>query len=158
MAKVLHNVPLPGDTYWIKYIGSTIHFRIMHIQHIFYLLGLYIYSTCSTCSDYVYTVHVLPARIMHIQYLFYLLGLCIYSTCSTCSDYAYTVHVLPARIMYMQYMFYLLGLCTYSTCSTCSVAEFKEFERRFKFKPRFKYGWFHLKLYQMFQDLNQRLI
>ena len=38
------------------------------------------------------------------------------------------------------------------------VAEFKEFERRFKFKPRFKYGWFHLKLYQMFQDLNQRLI
>ena len=38
------------------------------------------------------------------------------------------------------------------------VAEFKEFERRFKFKPRLKYGWFHLKLYQMFQDLNQRLI
>ena len=35
----------------------------------------------------------------------------------------------------------------------CTVAEFKEFERRFKFKPRFKYGWFHLKLYQMFQDL-----
>ena len=24
-----------------------------------------------------------------------------------------------------------------------SVAEFKEFERRFKFKPRFKYGWLH---------------
>ena len=24
------------------------------------------------------------------------------------------------------------------------VAEFKEFERRFKFKPRLKYGWFHL--------------
>ena len=38
------------------------------------------------------------------------------------------------------------------------VAEFKEFERRFKFKPRLKYGWFHLKLYQMFQDLNRRLI
>ena len=36
------------------------------------------------------------------------------------------------------------------------VAEFKEFERRFKFKPRFKYGWFHLKLYQMFPDLSQR--
>ena len=35
---------------------------------------------------------------------------------------------------------------------TTPVAEFKEFERRFKFKPRFKYGWFHLKLYQMFQD------
>ena len=27
-----------------------------------------------------------------------------------------------------------------------TVAEFEEFERRFKFKPRFKYGWFHLKL------------
>ena len=36
------------------------------------------------------------------------------------------------------------------------VAEFKEFKRRFKFKPRFKYGWFHLKLYQMFQDLSRR--
>ena len=31
------------------------------------------------------------------------------------------------------------------------VAEFKEFERRFKFKPRLKYGWFHLKLYHMFK-------
>ena len=39
-----------------------------------------------------------------------------------------------------------------------SVAEFKEFERRFKFKPWLKYGWFHLKLYQMFQDLSRRLI
>ena len=39
-----------------------------------------------------------------------------------------------------------------------SVAEFKEFERRFKFKPRLKYGCFHLKLYQMFQDLSRRLI
>ena len=38
------------------------------------------------------------------------------------------------------------------------VAEFKEFERRFKFKPRFKYDWFHLKLYQMFQDLSRRFI
>ena len=38
------------------------------------------------------------------------------------------------------------------------VAEFKEFERRFKFKPRLKYGWFHLKLSQMFQDLSRRLI
>ena len=41
---------------------------------------------------------------------------------------------------------------------TRTVAEFKEFERRFKFKPRFKYGWFHLKLYQKFQDLSRRLI
>ena len=38
------------------------------------------------------------------------------------------------------------------------VAEFKEFERRFKFKQRFKYGWFHFKLYQMFQDLSRCLI
>ena len=37
------------------------------------------------------------------------------------------------------------------------VAEFKEFERRFKFKPQLKYGWFHLKLYQMFQDLSLNL-
>ena len=39
-----------------------------------------------------------------------------------------------------------------------TMAEFKEFERRFKCKSRFKYGWFHLKLYQMFQDLSRRLI
>ena len=38
------------------------------------------------------------------------------------------------------------------------VAEFKEFERRFKFMPRLKYGWFHLKVYQMFQDLSRRLV
>ena len=37
-------------------------------------------------------------------------------------------------------------------------AEFKEFERRLKFKTRLKYGWFHLKLYQMLQDLSRRLI
>ena len=36
------------------------------------------------------------------------------------------------------------------------VTELKEFERRFKFKPWLKYGWFHLKLYQMFQDLSRR--
>ena len=35
-------------------------------------------------------------------------------------------------------------------------AEFKEFERRLEFKPRLKYGWFHLKLYSMFQDLSRR--
>ena len=35
------------------------------------------------------------------------------------------------------------------------VSEFKELEPRFKFKPWFKYGWFHLKLYQMFQDLSR---
>ena len=30
--------------------------------------------------------------------------------------------------------------------------EFTEFEPRLKFKPRLKYGWFHLKLYSIFQD------
>ena len=43
-------------------------------------------------------------------------------------------------------------------CGMKLVAEFKEFERRFKFKPRFKYGWFHLKLYQMLRDLSLRLV
>ena len=38
------------------------------------------------------------------------------------------------------------------------VAEFKEFERRYKFKSRFKYGLFHFKLYQMFQNLSRRWI
>ena len=31
-------------------------------------------------------------------------------------------------------------------------AEFKEFE------PRVKYGWFHVKLYDIFQDLGRRSI
>ena len=39
-----------------------------------------------------------------------------------------------------------------------AMAEFKEYERRFKIKSRLKYGLFHLKLYQMFQDLCRRLI
>ena len=42
--------------------------------------------------------------------------------------------------------------------ATYPEAEFKEFERRLKFKPRLKYGWFHLKLYSMFQDLSRRSI
>ena len=46
----------------------------------------------------------------------------------------------------------------YISQTNSPVAEFKEFERRFKFKLRFKYGWFYLKLYQMFQDLRRRLI
>ena len=37
-----------------------------------------------------------------------------------------------------------------------TVAKFKEFERRFKFKPRFKFGWSHLKLHEMFQYLSRR--
>ena len=41
---------------------------------------------------------------------------------------------------------------------TSSEAEFKEFEPRLKFKPRFKHGWFHLKLYSIFQNLSRRSI
>ena len=41
---------------------------------------------------------------------------------------------------------------------TLPEAESKEFEPRFKFKPRLKYGLFHLKLYYVFQDLIRRLI
>ena len=32
------------------------------------------------------------------------------------------------------------------------------FKPRIKFKPRLKYGWFHLKLYSMFQDISRRPI
>ena len=39
-----------------------------------------------------------------------------------------------------------------------SEAEFKEFEPRLKFKPWLKYGWFHFKLYSIFQDLRRRSI
>ena len=35
-------------------------------------------------------------------------------------------------------------------------AEFKEFDPRLKFETRLKYGWFHLELYSMFQDLSRR--
>ena len=37
-------------------------------------------------------------------------------------------------------------------------AEFKEFEPWLKLKLRLKYGWFHLNLYSIFQDLNRRSI
>ena len=37
-------------------------------------------------------------------------------------------------------------------------AGFEEFEPRFKFKLRLKYGWFHLKLYSIFQVLSRRSI
>ena len=33
-----------------------------------------------------------------------------------------------------------------------------EFESRLKFETQLKYGWFHLKLYSMFQDFSQRSI
>ena len=39
-----------------------------------------------------------------------------------------------------------------------SEAEFKEFEQWLKFETQLKYGWFHLTLYSMFQDLSRRSI
>ena len=37
--------------------------------------------------------------------------------------------------------------------------EFKRTEAEFKeFEPRLKYGWFHSKLYSIFQDLSRHLI
>ena len=36
-----------------------------------------------------------------------------------------------------------------------SETEFKEFESQLKFETRLKYGWFHLKLDSMFQDLSR---
>ena len=36
--------------------------------------------------------------------------------------------------------------------TTAAEAEFEEFE------PRLKYGWFYLKLYLIFQDLNRRSV
>ena len=39
-----------------------------------------------------------------------------------------------------------------------SEAKFKECGPRFKFKLRLNYGWFQLKLYQMFQDSSRRSI
>ena len=53
-----------------------------------------------------------------------------------------------------QKCYYIAKHCAINT----PVAELKEFERRFKFKPHLRYGWFHLKMYQMFQDLSWRLI
>ena len=51
-----------------------------------------------------------------------------------------------------------LFLCHHSTFNICQTkcitteTEFKEFE------PRLKYGWFHLKLYLIFQDLSRHSI
>ena len=36
-----------------------------------------------------------------------------------------------------------------------TVAEFKEFERHFKFKPRLKYGWLALNSKRVLADLNR---
>ena len=82
---------------------------------------------------------------------------------TTILDLGYWVTGLPTvlDLGYLQYYTwapYILDLGYWVTYDIKPVAEFKEFERRFKFKPRFKYGWFHLKLYQMFQDLSRRLI
>jgi len=45
-----------------------------------------------------------------------------------------------------------------SCCKDVRNLIFPEAERRLKFKQWLKYGWFHLKLYSMFQDLSRRSI
>ena len=52
----------------------------------------------------------------------------------------------------------LFTIPSFNVLPMISEAEFKEFEPRLKFKTRLKYGWFHLKLYSMFQDLSWRSI
>ena len=52
----------------------------------------------------------------------------------------------------MQFVSFSTELVENSSLDKETVVEFKKFERRFKFNSRLKYGWFHLKLYQMFQD------
>ena len=46
----------------------------------------------------------------------------------------------------------------YSVFNKLTEAEFKEIEPRLKFETRLKYGWFHLKLYSIFQVLSGRPI
>ena len=59
-------------------------------------------------------------------------------------------------IYYIKLQCFMADIILLGTTAWKPMAEFKEFERRFKFKPLFKYGWFYLKLYQMFQDLSRR--
>ena len=57
---------------------------------------------------------------------------------------------LKFPLLFMQYRNQCLGSESGSVGSArfwLPEAEFKEFEQRLKFKPRLKYGWFHLKLY-----------
>ena len=64
------------------------------------------------------------------------------------------------------FFFFLLFLCwnlinhleIMTLVFNSSEAEFKEIEQWLKFETRLKYGWFHLKLYSMFQDLSRRSI
>ena len=49
-------------------------------------------------------------------------------------------------------LFLFQYLYEFDTILDKTEAEFKEFERRLK------YGWFHLKLYLIFQDLSRRSI
>ena len=79
--------------------------------------------------------------------------------------------IFDVVLLHCPFLFYMIQTSNASIggiqCSTAiflvflllqPVAEFKEFERQFKFKPWLKYRFFHLKLYQIFQDLSPRLI
>ena len=76
-----------------------------------------------------------------------------WSCCHVISCYIMLSWYLKCPFIFCIFSYSCFYLLTYSP-----EMEFKEFERWFKFKPRLKYGWFHLKLYQMFQDLSRRLI
>jgi len=56
-----------------------------------------------------------------------------------------------SELRFMRGKFIICSISEEKISFNQTVAEFKEFERRFKFKPRLKYGWFHLKFYQYFQ-------
>ena len=60
-------------------------------------------------------------------------------------------------IVSIRYNWQSISLCKFLKRETTE-AEFKEFGPRLEFETRLKYGWFHLKLYSMFQDLGQRSI
>ena len=48
--------------------------------------------------------------------------------------------------------------CPFPAPLSISEVELKKFESWLKFETQLKNGWFHLKLYSMFQDLSRRSI
>ena len=67
------------------------------------------------------------------------------------------LHLTP-YLAYFKYMKTNLWEFFFLSTFKPTEAEFKEFEPLLKFKPRLKYGWFHLNLYSIFQDLSRRSI
>ena len=75
-----------------------------------------------------------------------------------CLSKVFIASLIMANVFkcYGKWKWAIVGIIRQPFVFKSPVAEFKEFEGRFKFKPRFKYGWFNFKLYQMFQDLSRR--